>query len=82
MERDEKGGWTMTKIILQAEIADQIRQSDGPIELVDAQGACVGIVRRPPSEEEIAFARSRVGHAGPKFTVAELIAKVEAVDAS
>ena len=72
----------MTKILLQAEVADQIRQTDGPIELIDDMGRCVGIVRRPPSERDIETAKSRIGKTGPKFTVAELIAKVQALDAS
>ena len=69
----------MTKIVLQAEIAEQIRHSDGPIELVDDNGVQVGVVRRPPTEQEIETARARVGSKGPKFTVDELIAKVDAL---
>ena len=64
----------MTKILLQADVAEQIRQSDGPIELIDDAGRCVGIVRRIPSEHDIETAKSRIGKAGPRFTVAELIA--------
>jgi hypothetical protein len=68
----------MTQIIVRTEIADQIRSSEGPIELIDEKGVRVGIVRRPPTSHEIEVARSRVGEPGPKFTVEELIAKVEA----
>ncbi len=67
----------MIRIVVQADVADQIRRSDGQIELVDDQGNRVGLVRRPPTEEEIEYAKSRVGSTGPKFTVDELIAKVE-----
>ena len=66
----------MTKILLQADLAEQIRESDGPIELMDDTGKCVGIVRRIPSGRDIETAKSRVGKTGPKFTVAELIAKL------
>lgn len=69
----------MIRIVIDREIAEQIRQSEGRIELVDDQGRPVGVVRRPPTEQEIEFARTRVGNGGPKFTVAELIAKVEAL---
>ena len=69
----------MIRIVVQAKVADPIRQSDGQIELVDEQGHRVGVVRRPPTEEEIQFAKSRSGGKGPKFTVDELIAKVEAL---
>ena len=69
----------MIRIVVQAEVAEKIRQSDGRIELVDDHGNRVGFVRRPPTNEEIQFAKSRVGIKGPKFTVDELNAKVEAL---
>ena len=69
----------MIRIVVQADVADQIRRSDGQIELVDDQGNRVGVVRRPPTEDEIRYAKSRVGSEGPKLTVDELISKVEAL---
>ena len=67
----------MIRIVVQADVADQIRRSDGQIELVDDKGNRVGVVRRPPTEEEIEYAKSRIGSAGPKCSVDELIAKVD-----
>ena len=69
----------MDKIVIQNEVADQIRQSQGHIELVDSQGHCVGVVRRPPTDDEIVAAKARIGINGPKFTIDEVIAKVEAL---
>ena len=69
----------MTKIVSQAEFAEQIRKSVGPIELVDDQGFPIGIVRRPPTEQKIELARARICREGPKFTTDELISKVEAL---
>jgi hypothetical protein len=69
----------MIRIEIQADIAEQIRRSDGQVELVDGQGIRVGVVRRPPTESEIQFARARVGSKGAKLTIEELIAKVEAL---
>ena len=69
----------MIRITVQNEIAEQIRQSEGQIELVDLQGRRVGIVRRPPTEQEIQFAKGRVGSQGPTFTVEQVIDKVEAL---
>ena len=69
----------MIRIVVQPDVADQIRRSEGQVELVDDQGNRVGVVRRPPTEEEINYAKSRVGSAGRKFTVDDVIAKVEAV---
>ena len=64
-------------LVVQNDLADQIRQSDGQIELVDECGEQLGIVRRPPSEKEIESAKARVGNAEPKLTIDELIAKIE-----
>lgn len=69
----------MIRIVLDSDVADQIRRADGLVELVDDQGNCLGVVRRPPTEDEIKFAKSRMGSKGPKVTVDELIAKVEAL---
>jgi hypothetical protein len=52
---------------------------NGCVELVDGQGNRVGVIRRPPSDDEIAFAKSRIGSNGPRLTIDEVIAKVEAV---
>jgi hypothetical protein len=69
----------MIRIVVQSDVAEQIRQSDGQIELVDDQGKQLGVVRRPPSGQEIERAKARIGIAGSKSTVDELIAKVEAL---
>ena len=69
----------MIRIVVENDVAEQIRRSDGQIELVDGQGQRVGVVRRAPTDDEIMVAKSRVGTKGPKFTVDELIAKVEAL---
>jgi len=69
----------MIRIIVQADVADQIRQAKGQVELIDQNGNRVGIVRRPPTAEEIQYAKSRMGSQAPKFTVDELIARVESL---
>ena len=69
----------MIRIVVQADVAEQIRRCNGQIELVDDQGNRIGVVRRPPTEDEIKYAKSRVGIKGPKLTVDELISKVEAL---
>jgi len=68
----------MIRIVVQKDVAEQIRRAEGQIEIVDDQGNRVCVVRRAPTEDEIEFARSRVGGKGPRFTIDELIAKVEA----
>jgi hypothetical protein len=69
----------MIRITVQADVADQIRNSGGQVELVDERGNRVGIVRRPPTDEEIQFAKSRMGTSGLKVTFDELIARVESL---
>jgi hypothetical protein len=66
----------MTKVAIAEEIAERIRSSEGPIELVDAQGQTIGFVRRPPSESEIERARSRASQDGKRLSWAQVAAKV------
>ncbi len=66
----------MTKVAIAEEIAERIRSSEGPIELVDAQGRTIGVVRRPPTEAEIERARSRASQDGKRLTWAQVAAKV------
>lgn len=66
----------MTKIAIAADVAARIRDSEGPIELVDANGQTIGIVRRPPTQAEIERARSRMSRGGERLSWAEVVAKV------
>jgi|GEM_PF-1952034 len=66
----------MTKVAIAEEIAERIRSSDGPIELVDSQGKTIGVVRRPPTEAEIERARSRASQDGKRLSWAQVAAKV------
>lgn len=68
----------MLKIIVEERIAEEIRNSPGSLELVDQTGKTIAFANRPPTAEEIEFARSRMGSTGPKFTFDELIEKIEA----
>ena len=66
----------MAKVSIAADIADQIRRGESPIELVDANGATVGYVRRPPTEAEIERARQRASQGGKRLSWAQVVAKV------
>ena len=66
----------MTKVAIAEEIAERIRSSDGPIELVDSQGQTIGVVLRPPTEAEIERARSRASQDGKRLSWAQVAAKV------
>jgi hypothetical protein len=67
----------MIQVVVPSDVADKIRRADGQVELIDDRGNRVAVVRRPPTDSEIEFAKSRMGRKGPKFTVDELIAQVE-----
>jgi hypothetical protein len=54
----------MTKVAVAEDLAAKIRASDGPIELADGSSRTTGLVRRPPTEAEIARARSRTRSEG------------------
>ena len=66
----------MKKVAIAEEIAERIRSSDGPIELVDSHGKTIGVVRRPPTEAEIERARSRASQDGKRLSWAQVAAKV------
>jgi len=66
----------MKKVAIAEEIAERIRSSEGPIELVDSQGQTIGVVRRAPTEAEIERARSRASQDGKRLSWAQVAAKV------
>jgi hypothetical protein len=66
----------VTKLTITEEIAERIRRSEGPIELVDSQGHTIGIVRRPPTEVEIQRARDRASRDGTRLTWAQVAARL------
>ncbi|MFO7903273.1 MAG: hypothetical protein R6U98_11460 [Pirellulaceae bacterium] len=67
----------MTRVAVADDIALQIRNSEGPIELIDPSGQTIGIVRRPPTESEIERARSRASQDGKRLSWAQVVAKVQ-----
>jgi hypothetical protein len=66
----------MTKVAIAEDVAELIRSSEGPIELVDTQGQTIGVVRRPPTEAEIERARSRASKDGKRLSWAQVAAKI------
>ncbi len=67
----------MTRVAVADDVAAKIRESEGPIELVDASGRTIGIVRRPPTESEVERAKSRASQGGKRLSWAEVVAKVK-----
>jgi len=67
----------MTKVAVADDLAAKIRNGEGPIELVDATGQTIGVVRRPPTDAEIERAKSRASRDGKRLSWAQLAAKVK-----
>lgn len=67
----------MTRVAVADDVASKIRESEGPIELVDASGQTIGIVRRPPTEAEIKRAKSRASQGGKRLSWEQVVAKVQ-----
>jgi len=67
----------MTKVAVADDLAAKIRNGEGPIELVDATGQTIGVVRRPPTDVEIERAKSRASRDGKRLSWTELVAKVK-----
>ncbi len=65
----------MTRILVADDVAAQIRNSEGPLELVDASGQTIGIVRRLPSEAEIERAKRRASRGGERLAWGDAVAK-------
>ena len=67
----------MTRVAIADDVAAKIRDSEGPIELVDASGQTIGIVRRPPTDSEIQRAKSRASQGEKRLSWAEVVAMVK-----
>ena len=67
----------MTRVAIADDVAAKIRESEGPIELVDASGQTIGIVRRPPTDSEIQRAKSRASQGEKRLSWAEVVAMVK-----
>jgi hypothetical protein len=67
----------MTKVQIDHQIAEQIRNVDGPIELVDSNGQTVGTVSRPPTEAEIARAQQRASRGSETLTWDQVRTKLQ-----
>lgn len=68
----------MSKVTIANDVAQRIRGSEGPVELVDANGETIGVVRRPPTAEEIERARSRASQDGKRLAWAEVVSLLNA----
>jgi len=67
----------MTRIEIDTKTAEQINVSAGPIELVDASGRTIGVVRRSPTVDEIDRAKRRASRGGETLTWEQLQQRVE-----
>lgn len=67
----------MAKIQIDSETVRQINAVVGPVELVDAEGQTVGVMKRPPTAEEIQRAKNRASQGGETLSWDQLMIKVK-----
>ena len=58
----------MVQVVASDDLVRQLEKLEGRVELVDAQGKCVGIVTRPPTAEDIRIAKERLSGNAPRHT--------------
>jgi hypothetical protein len=68
----------MVQIVASDELARQLEETEGIVELVDAQGKRLGTLTRPPSAEDIRLANERRAANKPGLTTDELVERIEA----
>jgi hypothetical protein len=68
----------MVQIVASDELARQLEESEGIVELVDAHGKRLGTLTRPPSAEDIRLANERRAANKPGLTTDELVERIQA----
>ena len=69
----------MVQIVATDELAKQLEEAEGVVELVDSSGRRLGMLTRPPNDEDIRIARERLVANRPGMTTDELVKRIIAV---
>jgi hypothetical protein len=70
----------MDQIVTTNEFAKQLANMEGMIELVDEKGNRLGVLTRPPSDEDVRIAKERRTANKPGMTTAELLQRLKSVE--
>ena len=70
----------MVQIIATDELAKQLQNMEGIVELVDANGNRLGMLTRPPSDEDVRIANERRAANRAGMTTDELVQRLKATE--
>ena len=70
----------MVQIVATNEFAKQLANMEGVVELVDENGNRLGVLTRPPSDEDVRIAKERRAANKPAMTTAELVKRLNAIE--
>ncbi len=70
----------MVQIVATSDLAKQLANVEGVVELVDENGNRLGVLTRPPSSEDVRIAKERRATNNPGMTTEELIQRLNAAE--
>jgi hypothetical protein len=70
----------MVQIVATKEFARQLANMEGVVELIDENGNRLGVLTRPPSDEDIRIAKERRDANTPGMTTVELVQRLNAIE--
>ena len=68
----------MVQIVASDELARQLEETEGIVEVVDASGKRLGTLTRPPSADDIRIANGRRARNSPGMSTDELVRRLSA----
>ena len=68
------------QIVETEELMGDLQSDDGIVEFVDPSGNRLGILVRPPSEEDIRIAKDRLLQGGKSYTTEEVVAHLRSLE--
>ena len=72
----------MVQVVATADQAKLLAESNGCVEIVDANGKRLGTLLRPPSDEDIQIAKDRFAGDGKRYTTDEVVARLRSLEQS
>jgi hypothetical protein len=72
----------MVQVVATSDQAKLFAESNESIEIVDSNGKRLGMVVRPPSDEDIRIAKSRIAKGGERHTTEEVVSHLRSLEQS
>ena len=70
----------MVQVVVTADQAKLLNESNGSVEIVDANGTRLGTLLRPPNDDDVQIAKSRVRGDGKRHTPEEVIEHLRSLE--